>query len=308
VVGLAMHGAGPAARGATAAVAGGADAADVAGHAGGRVAGGAAGDVAGTGAGRAAGGAAGADAGGHAGTTTVRTAGDAGASGAGKAGAKPPAHPPPATPVGRGGGQPMSIKETRELFEKSVKRGTALSEENVELSVDAATHQQAWRNAGGTGAAPAAFVDPTSHRIWVRVNDQDTLTLFHEAIHQRSMAAGARNPFLDRYGTFMEEGITERLTRMHLGPDALSHPYDINVHFLEQMERRMGVTQQALSRAYLDGDRAPLEAAIRAALNNDHMLAASFVQRLRSIGADVADRTALSDALYMMVMKRPPIP
>ena len=68
----------------------------------------------------------------------------------------------------------------------------------------------------------------------------------------------------------------------------------------------MGVPMQTIERAYIDGELGPLEAAIRAGLNGDRDLAASFMMSLRNIGYEVGDTVALRDALHIMFVKAPP--
>jgi hypothetical protein len=225
--------------------------------------------------------------------------------GAGSPGARPPG-------AGTGGGpagvRPMSVKETKEFFTRALKRPSPLSEQNVELSVDRVTFERAWRNAGGGPNLPPAFTDQTSGRVWVLVGQDDSLLMFHESIHQLSIRTGARPRFTARFGDFLEEGITEGLTRRHLGPAAVRNSYDRHVRFIEMMESRLGVPMQTIERAYIDGELASLEAAIRAGLNGDRDLAASFMMSLRNIGYEVADTTALRDALHIMFAKAlPPV-
>ena len=176
----------------------------------------------------------------------------------------------------------------------------------MELSVDRVSYERAWRNAGGGPNLPPAFTDQTSGRVWVLLGQDDSLLMFHESIHQLSIRTGARPRFIARFGDFLEEGITEGLTRRHLGPQAVRNSYDRHVRFIEMMESRMGVPMQTIERAYIDGELGPLEAAIRAGLNGDRDLAASFMMSLRNIGYEVGDTVALRDALHIMFVKAPP--
>jgi hypothetical protein len=221
-----------------------------------------------------------------------------------------PAGPGLGPPGAAGGGpasvRPMSVQETKEFFTKALRRPSPLSEQNVELSVDRVTYERAWRNAGGGPRLPPAFTDQTSGRVWVLVGQDDSLLMFHESIHQLSIRTGARPRFVARFGDFLEEGITEGLTRRHLGPQAMRNSYDRHVRFIEMMESRMGVPMQTVERAYIDGELGALEAAIRAGLNGDRDLAASFMMSLRNIGYEVGDAVAFRDALHIMIVKAPP--
>jgi hypothetical protein len=203
------------------------------------------------------------------------------------------------------------VRETQELFTRAIGRHSPLADENVELSVDPLTFRVAFENTGrpGTrfrGTLPNAFTDPVSGRIWVLVGRYDTLTIFHEAVHQYSISQGARQPFRQRFGRFLEEGITEWLTRFHLGPRGGRVPNPPHVDFVEAMVRELGIPPEVISRAYLDGQLGPLEAMIRAGFGNDAGLAGQFVARLNEIGANAQNAAALAEANRLMTSKTPP--
>jgi hypothetical protein len=279
-------------------------------------------------------GAAEARAGGEAGAEAVAGAGEeAGAGGAGATRPPPVPEPAPAAPVsepasgggvpasarppaagGQSGGAPPSkpavftVEETNEIFRRAIAREPTLSLQNLERDVDAATFRQAWKNAGGTGKLPAGFVDPKTNRIWIRGGKENTLTLFHESVHQYSMVNKARAPFLNEFGDFLEEGITENVTRETLGPNWFKHDYDKAVLLIDQMEQHLGVPRQVVTSAYLDGKIDAFRAAIQAGLGGDPGLAGTFIGAVRNVGSTGANTKALRDALYMMIVKRPPPP
>jgi hypothetical protein len=165
------------------------------------------------------------------------------------------------------------------------------------LAVDEVTYQQAWRNAGGTGAPPPGFTDPGTPGSGFEIGNDNDHLLFHESIQNFSMNTGAREPFLQQFGDFMEEGITEGLTRRHLGPQAARSSYDRHVRFIQVMEERLGVSTTTIERAYLDGHLNWLQAAIRAGFGGDSDLAAGFIMSLRNLNAPNVDAAALRDAL-----------
>lgn len=210
----------------------------------------------------------------------------------------------PAARTGAGAAPPhaagMSLSDLRRFFFRALRRLPMAHDDMVELAVDPRTFEVAYRNAGGTGDLPSAFVDPVSGRIWVDLTSGDALTLFHESIHQYSIATGARGRFTRRFGYFLEEAITEWITRRNLGPHASRHPYDPHVAFLERMMAQRGISPEAVERAYLDGDIDGLSAAIESGFGGDALLTHRFLEALRNIQGDMSGRDAFNDAGYML--------
>jgi hypothetical protein len=199
------------------------------------------------------------------------------------------------------------VKEIRTIFRRAINREPTLNLNNLERDVDPLTFREAWKNAGGRGAPPAAFVDPKTSRIWVGFGNEDTLLVFHEAVHQYSIANQARELFVNEYGAFLEEGVTESVTRQTLGPRWSSHAYDPAVSMIDQMQSHLGVPQSAVVSAYLDGNRDVLRAAIQTGFGGDGALTGTFLSALRNIGiADATNNAALRDAVYVMIMRQPP--
>jgi hypothetical protein len=225
------------------------------------------------------------------------------------AGAGVSARPPAAGPTQGSPSSPpvtFDVDEVQQIFRRAIKREPTVSLANLERDVDEVTFAQAYKNAGGEGSLPAGFVDPKTNRIWIRIGQEDTLTVFHESVHQYSMVTGSRGPFLNQFGDFLEEGITESVTRDVLGPRWTTHGYDRAVEFINQMESRLGVPRSAVLQAYFDGDLTSLRTAIQAGLGGDIALSGTFMGAVRNIGASGTNTQALRDALYMMIVKRPP--
>jgi hypothetical protein len=200
----------------------------------------------------------------------------------------------------------FTVDEVRTIFRRAIKREPTLNLKNLEREVDPLTFNEAFKNAGGRGVPPPAFVDPNTNRIWIRIGDEDTLTLFHESVHHYSIANRAREPFVNEFGSFLEEGVTERVTRDTLGPNWTWHSYDAAVEMIDEMERRLGVPESAVVSAYLDGNRAALRTAIQAGFGGDGALTGTFLAALRNVGiGNAANNEALLDAIYVMIMKQP---
>ncbi len=192
-------------------------------------------------------------------------------------------------PVLRGEARPMSAREIQEFWLRAFRREPIVSPENVEYVSDQLTFEFAYRNAGGVEELPIAFVDPESGRIWINTQAEDFLTLFHETIHQYAISTGGRNRFVRRCGTFMEEGITEWITRRHLGPHPHAHPYDPHVRLIDNMILKGGVTPDAILTAYMDGDLTPMRAQLERRFNGDRLLVDRFLDEVRDGNIEVAE-------------------
>ncbi|HEY7268835.1 MAG TPA: DUF4157 domain-containing protein, partial [Dehalococcoidia bacterium] len=205
----------------------------------------------------------------------------------------------------------FSLSELRQFFFRSLRRIPLAHDDMVELEVDPMSFRQAYINSGGSprDTMPLAFVDPKSGRIWVSMGADSILTVFHEAVHQYSISAygeGARNRFVQRYGAFMEEGITEWITRRHLGPQAEQHAYDAHVDFIERLIKGRGVNPDSLEAAYLDGNMGALRTEIERGFGGDSDLTDQFLGSVRDIGIDRSNTEALNNAEYMLQTGREP--
>ena len=170
--------------------------------------------------------------------------------------------------------------------------------------------QELLNRAVGDGTAPKpqqvwrAVQQPDFVREWVAA-DEYSLLVFHEAVHQRAILNGSAQPFQDRYGSFLEEAVTESLARQVLGPHGHRHAYDQHVRLINVMREQLGVSEPMLRAAYLRGQSRPLEQHIEAGLP-DGAARGWFLTALRNIGTHGENTNALADAIYVMVSKRPP--
>ena len=162
-----------------------------------------------------------------------------------------------------------------------------------------------WAAAGGDpNRLPGAFTD--GHGVvWVNAADEYSLLVFHEAVHQRAILNGSAQPFQDRYGSFLEEAVTESLAREVLGPHSHRHAYDNHVRLIALMRQHLGVSEPMLRAAYLRGQMGPLEQNIAAGVP-DGAARGFLLGALRNIGTHGENTNALADAIYVMVSKRPP--
>jgi hypothetical protein len=173
------------------------------------------------------------------------------------------------------------------------------------MEMEPAEFERIWVAAGGQGPAPSGGF-AWKGEIYVRQGANVTLVIFHEAVHQLADTNGAPELFRSKFGTFMEEGATERITREHLGPWAGRHTYDRHVRFQEMMQEKLGVTEDMITRAYLDGEVSQLEAAVRRGFDGDSVLTARFLDTLASLDYPVSNPSALAEAISMMYTKQLP--
>jgi hypothetical protein len=199
----------------------------------------------------------------------------------------------------------MTIKELREFMVRALKRAVTVHPSNVWMEMEGAEFERTWVAAGGKGPAPSGGF-AWKGEIYVRQGANVTLVIFHEAVHQLADTNGAPELFRTKFGTFMEEGATERITREHLGPWANRHTYDRHVKFQEWMQEKLGVTEDQITRAYLDGEVSQLEAAIRQGFNGDSVLTARFLDTLAVLDYSVSNPSALADATKMLFTKQLP--
>jgi hypothetical protein len=197
--------------------------------------------------------------------------------------------------------RPLTVNQLNELFSRCFKRHLGLTEAHVVVITDVGTWRQEWVASRGRleeADAIPAFVD-VSGRIFVNGSKPEAFLLrFHEAIHHHARVAGG-DRFKRRYGDFLEEGLTEWLTRLHLGPQAVRTNYDRNVRFLEWIMGR-GVDPEVLERAYLDGDVDAMRAALRSAFGDDRSVVLRFESALREIGREGTNTTSLKEATYIV--------
>jgi hypothetical protein len=220
----------------------------------------------------------------------------------------PGAAPPRPGEPQRGDGTAFTLPELRELLTRALRRDVPLSELNAELGVDDVTFAAAYREAGGRDPRlPLGFTDARNGRIWARASGgpEATLTAFHEAIHQMAFANGDRAGFVHTFGTYLEEAITEHITRETLGPHAARAAYDQNVRMVMLMENYMNIPVETLRAAYLDGRVTELVSAIEGSLGGDARLSDRLIDDLRRAATDPI---AVNDMRYIIGHRKAPPP
>jgi len=203
--------------------------------------------------------------------------------------------------VSRGFGEPLGIDEISTLFERALNRDPGISDANVVLSAEPDQFAATWQAEGGQpGHEPDGFV-AADGTVWIRRGANETLTLFHEVVHKRAIDTGSREPFLRQFGSYMEEAVTEWLTRRTLGPHGsyARHGYDAHVALLEAMNSRLGIDPGQIAQAYLDGDVGGLRETIQARID-DPADADLLMASLRNLDYGVSDPILLSQVLDVL--------
>lgn len=143
------------------------------------------------------------------------------------------------------------------------------------------------------------YLNPTTGHLHVSPRG-NLLTAIHEAIHQVANDTFPMGRQL--LGDFLDEGITEAITRARLGPMGGRHGYDAHVTFVRLLEARVG--RSTVENAVLHGAYRQLRDAVRRALGGSEVSTHEFFTALRQIGSDagggVADPQALSRAIDIL--------
>jgi len=114
------------------------------------------------------------------------------------------------------------------------------------------------------------------------------LTAIHEAIHRVAHETFPMGSQL--LGRYLNEGITEHITRVLLGPRASRHAYDQNVVFVTLLERRVG--QTTVRNALLHGRYINLRNAVKHALGGSEARTHEFFTLLRRGDAESIRRAS----------------
>ncbi len=143
------------------------------------------------------------------------------------------------------------------------------------------------------------YLNPATGHLHVAPRG-NLLTAIHEAIHQVANDTFPMGRQL--LGDFLDEGITEAITRARLGPQGGRHGYDAHVAFVTLLQGRVG--RSTVENALLHGAYRQLRDAVRTALGGSEARTMEFFTLLRRIGSDasgsVADPGALSRAIDML--------
>ncbi len=143
-----------------------------------------------------------------------------------------------------------------------------------------------------------AFYDPATGFIHFGPAAQESVTVLHEAVHMiiDGMAPGMRREI----GSFLDEGITEWIARIHMGPRAERMAYEPNVEFVEELAEILG--QETVENVLIHGNLDKLWQGVMRALDNDIDRAAEFFATLRNIAENgpVTDFEALRRAQGML--------
>ena len=132
----------------------------------------------------------------------------------------------------------------------------------------------------------AAYRDPVTGHIHLSPA-ADLWSLVHETIHKisrESLPAGRQ-----LFGAFLDEGITEAVTRDRVGPRPASRTYrgryEANVAFVRRLQSGLGVA--VVENAILHGDYRSFRAAVKRAFGGSEQRTFDFLNRVRNIDSGV---------------------
>jgi hypothetical protein len=153
------------------------------------------------------------------------------------------------------------------------------------------------------GAVPTAFYDESTGVIHLGPQ-AGLVTALHEVVHKVAREMLPHRGFL--FGEFLEEGITEAITRAAAGPRAGHHGYDLNVLFVDRLATALGSTDVVLN-ALLHGEYPAFRSAIKRALGGSEAATFEWFTKVRSVAGlpDAAGRRALTEAMEMLEGARP---
>jgi hypothetical protein len=147
----------------------------------------------------------------------------------------------------------------------------------------------------GETAPSGGYFDPNTGELHVAPNASGR-TVLHEAIHK---VAEETSPLAKQaLGEYLNEGITEEITRSRLGSPAGTQGYDRNVAFVEALQDRLGVA--VVQNAILHGDLGSFRRAVTARLSGSKAATLEFMRLVRSVGAADHDSPNLRAALELL--------
>lgn len=147
----------------------------------------------------------------------------------------------------------------------------------------------------GQEAPSGGYFDPNTGELHVSPNPSER-TVLHEAIHK---VAEETAPLVKQLlGPYLNEGITEEITRARLGSPAGRQGYDRNVAFVEVLQDRLGV--EVVENAILHGNYRAFREAVRARLGGSEAETLEFMRLVGSVGPQSHDSPALRQAIDLL--------
>lgn len=194
----------------------------------------------------------------------------------------------------------MSAEELTELCQRLFKRPIRPMQGEIHFYASWDEYADAFRKKWPNMEPPTGgYHDPNTGHIFVSPHG-DLLTTIHESIHKIAYETFPMGRAL--LGDFLDEGITEWLTRSRLGPQLGFHGYDLHVRFVDLLERTVGAT--AIENAMLHGSYRSLREAVKAFFKGSEEATYEFFSTVRRIGSDsagaVSDPQALERAFAML--------
>jgi hypothetical protein len=196
----------------------------------------------------------------------------------------------------RAGPLRMTAAELTEFAAEVLRRPVRPMEGKAYFYDDVASYEAEFsRRFPGKKVPGGGYFDPNTGELHVSPRG-NLLTVLHEAIHK---VAEETAPLAKQLlGQYLNEGITEEITRARFGPRAGSHAYDRNVAFVELLQDRLGV--DVVENAILHGDYLGFREAVRARLGGSEAETLEFMRLVGSVGPQSHDSPGLRAAIDLL--------
>jgi hypothetical protein len=190
----------------------------------------------------------------------------------------------------------MTAAELTEFAAEVLRRPVRPMEGQAHFYDDVASYEAEFsRRFPGKKAPGGGYFDPKTGELHVSPRG-NLLTVLHEAIHK---VAEETSPLAKQLlGQYLNEGITEEITRDRFGPRAGSHAYDRNVAFVELLQDRLGV--DVVENAILHGDYRAFRETVRTRLGGSEVETLEFMRLVGSVGPQSHDSPALRAAIDLL--------
>ncbi len=151
---------------------------------------------------------------------------------------------------------------------------------------------------GHKGSVPKGWFDPLTKLIHFPPE-----AVVHTKVHETLHWYGAKNRVGMNLGSFINEGLTDWLTRNKLGERAGKHVYDVHVRFVRELAGNVG--EEPLMMAFLHGRWDYFHRAINKQAGSLHNAQQAF-ELLRDITSDGKGIKNLAGVRSLLRMKKPP--
>jgi hypothetical protein len=201
--------------------------------------------------------------------------------------------PPATAATGKSGETGWTPGQIQDLFTRTFKRPGPATEAIV-IHRTRSEYDAALRATGLRPDTPGFY----SHadRALHLPPDAPTLVVIHEALH----SVGHQTGVLGILGGYVDEGLTEWLVRLELGPHAARVNYDAHHAFVKLLANEVGA--DTLRMAYLHGEWSALRSKLAAKVGDEARVETFFslLRQVEAVGTSENGRRALERAMSML--------